>query len=214
MKKDNLSKRFVGFNKVISVSILIGFVIMNTPSESFAHGIDIFAYVEGNKVFTGCSFSDDTVCENSEITVLDSKGKILLKGITDEAGEFSFIPPEKTDLKIIVDAAMGHRAECTVPASDLEHIFKNKIGCGFLANDANNREENKDITLTQPELEQIRFMIDDTLDEKLKPIVKFLAKLEKRNAESSLTKVIGGIGYLFGIMGLVIYFRNRKNKNK
>ena len=213
MEKDNLSKSSVGFNKVILFSILIGFVIMYTPSESFAHRIDIFAYVEGNKVFTGSFFDDGTLCKNSKITVLNSEGNILLEGITDEAGEFSFIPHEKTDLKIIVDAGMGHRAECTVPAGDLEHIFENRIEKQQQEKgEMNSREENNGAALTQSDLEQIRLMIDDTLDEKLKPIVKSLAKLEKGNTRPSSTEVIGGIGYIFGIMGLIIYFRNLKNK--
>jgi nickel transport protein len=59
----------------------------------------------------------NTPVNQGKITVLDPKtDKVLLTGQTDEQGKFSFkmpaeAAPQKMDLKIVIDAAMGHRAE-------------------------------------------------------------------------------------------------------
>jgi nickel transport protein len=72
------------------------------------------------------------------------------------------------------------------------------------------REVREQTTTAVPQLDlhQIKGIIDASLDEKLKPIVRQLAKAEQRGV--SFTEVMGGIGYIFGIMGLVMYFSSRR----
>jgi cobalt/nickel transport system permease protein len=40
---------------------------------------------------------------------------LLLQGELDEEGLFAFTPPETTDLRILIDAGLGHHTEITVP---------------------------------------------------------------------------------------------------
>lgn len=58
--------------------------------------------------------------------------------------------------------------------------------------------------VTPVDLEQIKRIIDTSLDEKLKPIMRELAKAQQKGV--SFTEVIGGIGYIFGLMGIILYF--------
>jgi len=53
------------------------------------------------------------------IRVFDSTGKELLNGKTDTKGEFSFKVPKPDDLKIVLEAGMGHRAEWPLSKQDL-----------------------------------------------------------------------------------------------
>jgi nickel transport protein len=99
------------------------------------------------------------------VTVLDKQGSKLLEGKTDKDGFFSFQIPQYADLRIVLTASMGHRAEYILRKSELS----------------------------------------------LTPIKKIIEK-NHRNPGPSLTEVLGGIGYIFGIMGLVIFFKNKKNK--
>jgi nickel transport protein len=73
-------------------------VIFVSASYTFAHRVVLFAYVEGDTVFTESYFSDGKRCQDSRIEVFDSFGNKLLEGTTDKNGEYSFIPPKKTDL--------------------------------------------------------------------------------------------------------------------
>ena len=45
------------------------------------------------------------------IQVFDPFGKKLLEGRTNEQGEFAFTSVQKTDLRIVLEAGMGHRSE-------------------------------------------------------------------------------------------------------
>jgi len=87
-----------------------------------AHRVVIFAYTEGDIVHTESKFMPNTPVRQGKILVLDAKSdKVLLTGQTDDQGKFSFkMPPEaaaqKLDLKIVIDAAMGHRGEWLLKA--------------------------------------------------------------------------------------------------
>ena len=130
--------------------------------------------------------------------------KKLLEGKTNDQGEFSFKIPEKTDLRIVLDATMGHGAEFLLKASDLpgvSEIPKQEI-------EKRGSQETASPPVQGNE-EQIRKMMEKVLDSRLNPIIRSLARLQEKRGPG-ITEIIGGIGYIFGIMGLVLYFRSRK----
>jgi len=68
--------------------------------------------------------------------------------------------------------------------------------------------ETKSVENPQVDLEQIKIVVEDAIDKKLKPLILLIAK--SREDRVSATEVIGGIGYIFGLMGVAIYFKNKK----
>jgi len=58
--------------------------------------------------------------------------------------------------------------------------------------------------------EEVQKIVEDSLDKKLRPIVRMMT--ESKNTKPSLTEIIGGIGYIFGLMGIALYFKNRGKK--
>jgi nickel transport protein len=57
---------------------------------------------------------------NSKIEVFNNRGDKLLEGLTNGEGEFSFeVPSEDGDLKIVLTAGMGHRAEYSISADEI-----------------------------------------------------------------------------------------------
>jgi nickel transport protein len=59
------------------------------------------------------------------------------------------------------------------------------------------------------DIHQLETIIDEALDRKLDPLIKLIRDTRKEGP--SVTEIIGGIGYIFGLFGLVMYFKNRKN---
>jgi nickel transport protein len=51
--------------------------------------------------------------------------------------------------------------------------------------------------------------VEETTDSSLKPITKALAETE-RDKGPGLREIIAGIGYIVGIMGIILYFRAKK----
>ena len=85
-----------------------------------AHRVNLFAWVEGNTVFVESKFSSSRRVKGGKIVVTDPEGNELVAGTTNENGEFSFEIPKKIELKIVLVAGTGHRAEWTIPASEIE----------------------------------------------------------------------------------------------
>jgi nickel transport protein len=65
------------------------------------------------------AYDDGLVCDNAAVEVFDPSGKRLIEGRTDADGRYAFKPPRKTDLNIVLNAGLGHRAEHTIEAAEL-----------------------------------------------------------------------------------------------
>ena len=190
-------------NKLYLILIFTFLIIIMMDVSVFAHKVNIFAYVEGDKVYTESYFNDGKKCIESKIEVFDNRGNKLLEGLTDEEGAFSFgIPPGDGDLKIVLTASMGHQAEYNISADELS-------GAAGLIKE----EPEEPVSVISPEtssvdLKEIQSIIEDALDEKLKPIKREIKKSQEDKI--SPTEIIGGIGYIIGIFGIVAYFLSRK----
>jgi len=197
-------------NKPYLILIFIFLIIIMMDVSTFAHKVNIFAYLEGDKVYTESYFNDGKKCIDSKIEVFDNRGNMLLESLTDEEGMFSFeIPSENVidgDLKVVLTASMGHRAEYTISADEL--------GDTVVSIEEKLEEP---ISVASPEtilvdLKEIQLIIEDTLDEKLKPIMIEIKKSQEDRI--SPTEIIGGIGYIIGIFGIIAYFLSRKDNLK
>ena len=193
-------------NKLYLILIFTFLIIIMMDVSIFAHKVNVFAYIEGGKIYTESYFNDGKKCIESKIEVFDNRGNKLLEGLTDKEGEFSFeVPSEDGDLKIVLTASMGHRAEYSILADELS-------GATRLI-----KEENEEsLSIVSPEtssvdLKEIQSIIEDVLDKKLKPIMREMREIKKSQEDKiSPTEIIGGIGYIIGIFGIVAYFSSRK----
>jgi nickel transport protein len=183
-------------------AILLLFLFV--PTLSTAHRVNVFAWMEGDTVYTESFFSDGTKSVDSRIDVFDPKGKLLLTGNTDEEGRFSFKIPDKTDLKIVLNASMGHRAEYVLSASEMTGMADSGYERGG-EQPAEMKEQRGAVSISK---EEIRSLMEEVLDEKLRPIIRRLAEIENRGP--TISEVVAGIGYIFGLMGVALYFRRRK----
>lgn len=193
-------------NKLYLILIFTFLIIIMMDVSVFAHKVNIFAYVEGEKIYTESYFNDGKKCIDSKIEVFDNQGNKLLEGLTDKEGEFSFeVPSENGNLKIVLTASMGHRAEYSISADEI------RGSVGLI------KEENEEpVSIVFPEtssvdLKEVQSIIEDTLDEKLKPIMREIIEIKKSQEDRiSPTEIIGGIGYIIGIFGIAAYFLSRK----
>jgi len=206
MRKDNMPRRIFDCHKLLISFVFLSLLLLMTASVVFAHKVNIFAYAEGDTVYTESYFSDGTKVKDGVVQVYDSQGTKLLEGKTNENGEFNFKPLKKDDLKIVLLASMGHKNTYVLSADELPDI---------MAAQKPQKPEPKESgvkEVAEVDLDQIKRIIDTSLDEKLKPIMRQLTKAQQR--EVSFTEVIGGIGYIFGIMGIILYFLSKKGVKK
>jgi len=206
-------------NKLYLILIFIFLIVMVINISVFAHKVIIFAYVEGDRVYTESYFSDGKKCVDSKIEVFDSQGNKLLEGLTDEEGKFSFEIPQEGDLKIVLTASMGHRAEYSILADELKEIAgsikeeleepvsserKDESSLGEI----DKQKETVSPEISSLDLKELQLLIEDAMDKKLEPIMREIKK--SKTDKISLTEIIGGVGYIFGIFGIIAYFLSRK----
>jgi nickel transport protein len=191
-------------NNYIFPLLLALFSVVAVNSSALAHKATIFAWVEGDTVLTESKFSGGKRVVNSEVRVFNSKGEEILKGRTDDRGEFSFKIPEMTDLQIVLDAGMGHRAEWRIPEAELR-------GDVDVIPGSVKPVESSPEGPTLLGREEVKQIVEDSLDTKLRPIARRLAEMEEKGP--SVTEILGGIGYIFGLMGVALYFKSRGKNN-
>ena len=194
-------------------------------NSAYAHKVMIFAWVDGDTVFTQSKFSGGKKVKGGKVVVYNTQEKILLEGKTGHEGEFSFKVPEKTTLKIVLYAGAGHRAEWTLPKEDIEEMSEEKPAKSFLKKpqakmptNAIPSEPTENLADEMPQAPQsprpcadeIEQAVEKALDKKLKPVIKMLN--ESLDRDPTVSEIIGGIGYILGLMGVGAYFHYRRKK--
>ena len=186
------------------IIFLAAVILIWSHGPALAHKVTIFAWVEGDTVFTESKFSGGKKAVNAPVEIYDKDGKKLLEGKTDNKGEFSFKIPKITDLRVVLIAAMGHKAEWMISEKEIREanpVVKNTSAA----------EPSGTISVGLSK-EEIQKVVEDSLDKKLRPIVRMMT--ESKNAKPSITEIIGGIGYIFGLFGVVLFFKNRTKKRQ
>ena len=196
-------KPLLSWGATLTVLALGIVVALSMVSQVWAHKVNVFAWVEGDTVFVEGYFPGGKKSQDSLVEVFNPAGTKLLEGRTNEKGEFSFKIPERTDLKIVLTSSMGHKNDFIVPASDFGGVESSpSIPAQSFAESA------KHSSAHPSDLSQLEGMIDRALDRKLAPVIKLIRDTRKEGP--TISEIVGGIGYIFGLFGLVMYFKNRK----
>jgi len=200
----------ISMKKLVLIDFVLIIIIALSAFDAHAHRVTIFAWVDGDTIHTQSKFSGGKRVNNGEINVFDPDGNLLLKGNTDEKGEFSFKVPKKTSLKIKLIAGMGHQNEWIVPVEEIEPLEQDRLVLSDQPVDSNKVLETKtkastETGLTREELEQV---VEQTLEKKISPVMQMLSDLS--DPKPRISDIFGGIGYIIGLVGIGAYFKNRK----
>ncbi len=189
-----------------SAILTLGIIASLTlPSQVWAHKVNVFAWVEGDTVFVEGYYPGGKKAQDSLVEVFNSTGAKLLQGRTNQKGEFSFKVPAKEDLRIVLTAGMGHKNDFTITAGDL--------GGSAPSSDEPVPKTGEEVAApfsTTADMGQLEEMIDQALDRKLEPVIKLIRNTRKEGP--GVTEIIGGIGYIFGLFGLIMYFKSKKER--
>lgn len=191
----------------LSVISMIILLLLSIASPVFAHRVYIFAWAEGGTIHTESYFSGNRKVQDGIIRVFNMEGKELLSGKTNDAGEFSFPVPEIADLKIVLESSMGHGAEYIFKRTEISSAEK------AVPDETPGTSVAQETEALPSGGDQLKKEIGDVIDERLKPIIRELARLREEKGPG-ITEIIGGIGYIFGIMGVIAYMKSRKREGK
>jgi nickel transport protein len=203
----------------MAVAVLIfTCVAFSVTHSAFAHRVSVFAWVDGDTIYLESKFAGGRPVKSGKVVVTDPKGVELLTGTTNDAGEYSFKIPERTDLKIVLIAGQGHQAEWTVHKSEMEdkpYTEASEAGAEKTAAAGQKNAAINNLAVEEPPStgiwvrpDELEGVIGSVLDRKLKPITRMLADLEQGGP--SIKDIFAGIGYIFGLVGVAAYVQSRK----
>lgn len=178
------------------------FLFLISPS-AYAHRVYVFAWIEGEMVHTESYLGGKKRAANGNIQVFDLSGTMLVEGKTNEKGEFSFQVPKREDLRIVLEAGMGHRAEYLLRASEAGSPE------GSPAKARMEHQATRQSPSVQMDRAELRGVVEEVLDAKIGPVLQELAHMRKERAPG-FREIMAGIGYILGIMGIALYLKSRK----
>lgn len=191
--------------------MLLMVAAMLTSTATFAHKLNIFAFAENGKVSIEGFFVDGKKVQQGALTVHSPDGKLIAQGKTDQDGKFSFPISAKVDLRIALDAGMGHRAEIVMPASELGQISAVKDVAPVIESKTATAPAAPAGTVAVTANTELQQVVDTAVGEAIKPLVR---SLEESRQHANMTQIIGSVGYVFGFLGLWAWFKSRQETVK
>ena len=195
------------------------FFFILSSGNALAHKVTVFAWVEGDTVLGEGKFSGGKKAQASEIIVWNLNGKELLRTRTNKKGEFSFPVPAKSAMRIELIAGMGHKAEWTIPLEDIDDTAAAESTPNLrtpppesTGSTAHTQAAYPAAAIDPAQLEAIvEKAVTKALDKKITPLTKMVAGLEHKGP--TMNEIFSGIGYIFGLMGVAVYFSSREKKS-
>jgi nickel transport protein len=179
-----------------------------------AHRVVVFAWLEGDSVHTESTFSNGRAVQGGTIEVYDAADTQLLTGTTDDQGRFAFTVPAQGDLKIVVNAGMGHSAHWILTADKIDRAADRDtdpapvISTGTPSGVTEHAVAAPHAgTVACVDVKAVEQIVQKALDNRF-------AALEMRLAAqrpSQWREVAAGLGYILGLVGLAAYMRNRRD---
>ncbi|MBR4422640.1 MAG: hypothetical protein IKS68_00295 [Mailhella sp.] len=189
------------------------------PQEGQAHRVNIFAYADGDAVQVECSFSKSQRVRSGRLTMYDAQtGEVLSDAVTDERGFFRYVPAADFlksghGLKILLNAGEGHQNSWTLGPEDLRMISGGEVTVP--------PDPSSAVRGTPPPVlpapaampaSEIEKRLEDMLEAKLAPMRQMLGKVLAAQQDDSprLRDIIGGIGWIIGLLGMAAFARSKK----
>ena len=157
---------------------------------ALAHKVNVFATVNAGVIEGECYLSGGGRLKECLVEFYGPSGEKLGETRTNADGLFRFEPTVRTDHRIVLDTGHGHRAEYTVSADELP-------ASALVAVQAT----------TPPDAGDIERRISEAVEKAIRPL---RVQLDQRENRARLHDVLGGIGYIFGLAGVALYFKSKR----
>ncbi len=191
--------------------MLVIFYILLWPSTVYAHKVKLFATAAGDIISGYAYFPGGGRITNLPIQVQTTDGHLLGTILTNTQGEFTYTVTQKRAHTFLLDTGDGHQASYTVKAEELSDNLPAPPNHSKLLTPKSTavtspipvNSTTVETAISPQELEQL-------LDKAIRPLRE---QLETYQEKIYLHDILGGIGYIFGIMGLIFYWgTHQKNR--
>lgn len=187
---------------------LLLFVMLSCISVNvFAHNVVGGVYAAGANIEGEVGFSNGAMANaGTVVKVFDESGRVLGEVRTDDQGFFVFTATKRITHLFEINMGAGHILNMQLPAEELPDSLGGKS--------ANAGAKQIDTPTTHLATNNTGINIDQleiAIAKQIKPLRKEISALKEK---AGMRDIIGGIGYIFGLLGLVALLRERRLKAK
>ena len=202
---------------VLLIPVLLVLIVGVSPA--WAHKVYVFAWAEGDQVLTDSYFTKSQKVIKGKVRVYGPDEALLVEGMTDDKGQYAFVPPAKVDLRIEIEAGTGHKGEYILTADELPGSAGTAAPSSAPAETSSSTAKSEpsktkptdSAAMTAADPQVIKTAMAEVLDQKIRPLERAIADMRKEQGPG-VTEIFGGIGYILGLMGLALYFKRPKSK--
>jgi nickel transport protein len=183
--------------------IIIPLLLLHGSAE--AHLLKLFAYVEGPNIHGSVYFAGGAEAAGAVVTVSDPGGRPLAKLKTDPQGAFSHTPANAGEYRLRADTGDGHQAEWLIRAAE----FGPAAPAATSAGTGSRPPATEQTGLVDRQLadRQLMALVEQALARQIGPL---RAALQRSDERARLSDILGGIGFIFGLAGIVLWWRGRR----
>lgn len=180
--------------------LTLTFVSVNSVAHNVVGGV----YVNGLDIEGEAGFSNGAMAyEGTIVKVSDQAGTPLGEVLTDDQGFFVFTAKKRITHVFELNMGAGHILKMQLPAEELPDTLTK----GMPVKNRSVTNNIPDANMTEQQVTSL--MIEKAIAKQINPLRKEIRALKEK---SGLRDIIGGIGYIFGLLGLVVFLRERKLK--
>jgi hypothetical protein len=108
------------FTKSASVLTASMLLLAGAASHVHAHATNLWCYIEKGKVYVEGTFMGGKAVQKGQVVVVNEKGDKVLEGLTDKDGKYSFAPPYKGKMTILLRVDKAHDADFELTEQDFK----------------------------------------------------------------------------------------------
>lgn len=198
--------------------LLVALALPALPAS--AHKLQVFAFAESARIQGSAYFAGGAKAQGATIKMEDAEGHVLAELTPGPDGSFSYTAQAQMDHVIVADSGDGHRAEWRVTAAELAGGFPGSAGPPAERNSATigaapdaavaSRSNPLPISLPQSTGATSAPIDLATIERAVaRQVGPLREELRAAQDQARLHDILGGIGYILGLVGIALWWRAR-----
>ncbi len=172
-------------------------------APAWAHKVCLLSAFEGDTITGEAYFSTGDPVVKAEV-LIESNGAEVAKGTTSDEGGFSVpIPAGLTAVRVTINAGMGHVVHEDLTREDVPSA--EEVTQALVAEDSAFPPPST-VAVTSISQEDIR----KAVAAEIAPVKHMVMDISKAMSKPDLPRILGGIGYIIGIVGAFLWGKARR----
>ena len=187
--------------------VLLVLTLFSGPLQ--AHLLKVFAAAEGDRIEGSVYYAGGAKAEGAAVVIRTRDGRVLAELSTDAGGGFVFAASEHIDHLILAETPEGHVGSWTVSAGELAGEMPTPVGIAVPS--ATGIEEPGGMSgAARPPRSSLETLVEGAVARQIRPLREQILEHEDR---VRLRDLLGAIGYIVGVVGVVLWWRARRETN-